>query len=402
MVSRQRIIGGEALISVIIKLVFGLLWNKISRLIKKGQERFLVIEQIDESLEATFAKINPKQKKITLLKRKKIKNLSQLKKPFFLLDKLILGLDSNHSTTIESVVCLKRSRPQEIINEAELDHLVFKGLWEFLNHYRSWTAKKMKVSDLDLILAGIEVREVSLGMHRVFNPLGFKGADFFLRLRGTFVPRSIIELISPLKNWTKSFVVVEGANIVSVSIPEETDFVVHTAKATTSIFSLSDEERIFAREFNWGFSRILAAVGKNFGVEDDIAHKILHKFISHEVSPKAHRFIESLINQEFKILLNTVESFHKKIKVERPRFHFNFPFVLTPGDPFFLNSRLRLVDFHKWLELKDFVIVSNIRQSNRRFLNSTLALLTHSYDQEHYRFLNQLLRRRAKWLIPNY
>jgi len=136
------------------------------------QEFCLVVEQFDDHLEAVYARVNNHKKRIKLVKRRKIKNFDKLRKPLAFIDRLVVALDSRHATTLESVVRLKRSKPQEIINEGELDHLVFRGLWEFLNRYRSWVGKKMGVSDLDLVLSDVQIREVNLGSHRVFNPTG--------------------------------------------------------------------------------------------------------------------------------------------------------------------------------------------------------------------------------------
>ena len=380
--------------------MFGLFWKKITGLFKKGQERYFVVEQINDRFEATYAKINHKRKKISILKRKKLDSLDKLKKPFWQTDRFILGLDPSSATTIESVVRLKRSRPQEIINEAELDHLIFRGLWEFLNHYRGWAARKMKISDLDLILAGIEIRDVGLGTHRVFNPLGFKGPDFFLRFRGTFVPRSLLEVISPFKKWTEDFMVIELPCVVSASIPEYKDFVVHTADLKTSVFAFKDEENLFFRELPWGFLKVLGSVARHFGTDEETAQLIIGRFLKGEVSERVHRAVESLINREFRVLLDMIGSLYNKSVIrEKPTVYFNFLFNLTPPEFLFGSNRMRPVNFKKWLEIQGFSLVCKVRELDNRLLENPLAIVSHPYHYHHYEPLNRLLRRRAKWLV---
>ena len=157
--------------------------------------------------------------------------------------------------------------------------MIFRGLWEFLNHYRSWAAKKMSVADIDLVLANIEIKDVGLGTHRVFNPLGFKGPDFFLRLRGTFVPRAMLETINRFQSWTKYLAVVEDAGIVSATIPEPVDLAVHSDNAKTVVFSLAEAERLYLKEIPWGLMNIITAVSRIFGSDEETARLILNQYL---------------------------------------------------------------------------------------------------------------------------
>jgi len=377
--------------------------NLISNLFKNKREHSLVIEEIGNHFEVTYARIDAAGKEIFIRKRKKTKNLNRLKKPFFLLDKLVLALGSSRATTIESSVYLRRSKPNEIINEAELDHMIFRGLWEFLNHYRSWAAKKMSVADIDLVLANIEIKDVGLGTHRVFNPLGFKGPDFFLRLRGTFVPRAMLETINRFQSWTKYLAVVEDAGIVSATIPEPVDLAVHSDNAKTVVFSLAEAERLYLKEIPWGLMNIITAVSRIFGSDEETARLILNQYLEGRVSKRFDRLIRGAVNKEFKALLGHLASIYNKAKRKsRPNIHFNFRFTIKPPLLLFGGSKMKLMNFVKWLELQGYSIETGHGDAfNQKTQQNTLALLMHVYQYPHYDFLNQMLRRRAKWLIAN-
>lgn len=377
--------------------------NLISGLSKHKRERLLIVEEICGHFEATYAKIDPVQKKIFIRWRKKFKHLLNLKEPIFPIDKLILALNSSRATTIESLIYLHRPKPQEVINEAELDHLIFRGLWEFLNHYRSWAAKKMSVTDLDLVLANVEIRDVGLGTHRVFNPLGFKGEDFFLKLRGTFTPRSMLETINRFNDWAKELILVEDVGIVSAAIPEPTDLAVHADERKTIVFSLANEERVYAKEIPWGLANILSAINETFGGDEETARLILNQYLQNKVSKRFDHLIQTAVNREFKTLLESLSSLYNKGRQKtKPNIHFNFRFTIKPPAALFESSRMKLMNFAKWLELQGYEIhVKNEDSFNLKTQQNTLALLMHTYHFPHYDFLNQLLRRRAKWLIVN-
>jgi hypothetical protein len=381
--------------------VLGFLRYKISALLGKSWERSLVIEETANHFEVFYTKLYLSSKKIVFLKRKKVKGLEELRRPLFLLDKLIFALDSHHATTIESVIRLKRPQPQEIINEAELDHLVFRCLWDFLNRYRGWAARKMRVSDLDVVLANIEVRDVGLGNHRMLNPLGFKGAEFFLRLNGTFIPRSILATINSFRKWASDFVVVESGSIVSFAIPESANLVIHPTLTKTTVFLLGEEERLFSREFFWGFSSLCQAIAKNFYVSEDLAQEILSRYMARQVSPKVYRLIRLLVRRELRTLLDLINNHYNKNRGNaRLTAYFNFRDFRPPE--FVFPNFYRFANFSKWLELQGFQVIYKTGAVRDRVsagvFENALALLTYNYHYEHYNFLNQLMKRRARWL----
>ncbi len=376
---------------------------KIAKRIFNIRDQFcLVLEQFDNHVEATYAKINNYSKKITLVRRKKLNNFSALKKPLAFLDRFVLALDPRHATTLESVVRLKRPKPQEIISEGELDHLVFRGLWEFLNRYRSWASKKMGVSDLDLVLAHIEIRDAALGSHRVFNPLGFKGGELTLKFRATFVPRGMTALIAKFRPWTDHFVVVENHSIVSLSIPEPSDFVVHLAETRTGVFASRPDERLYVRECFWGGENIVKAIATTFAVDEGVAHELINRYIEGGVSARVGRIIDSKVRGEFRILLEMLDSIYNTRKgyVIRPAMHFNIRSFVPHPEYLLETNRLKLVDFVSWSGREGYSFTSKDKKYFSTSIHqSIIALLQHPYSDSHYEFVNKLLKRRVRWLV---
>jgi hypothetical protein len=371
---------------------------------KKGRESYLVIEEIDRHFEVTRAAIDHFEKKIFIEDRKIVDNLGAVKRRRSFFDKIILGLDSGRATTIESDVTLKRIEALSPISDEEIDSLVFRGLWQFLNHYRAWTAKKMGISELDLVLANAEISDVRLGGHRVFNPVGFSSKDFFLKLRGTFVPRSLLPSAERLKKMGKEMFVFEEPSILTASLCRDNDFAVHVGREATTVFIFKEDERLFLKTLPFGSGQILGAIARGLGVDEEMVVLILDKYSKNHVSERFKRVIERHFREQFKVLLDMIRPLYSKVVAEaKPVTYFSFRFTAPIIDELFSSSRVRLAALDETLRAGgyDIIISRKVRDFSPKLNQSTLAFLTFSYEHPQYNLLNQLLRRRAKWLIPN-
>ncbi|MDI6820970.1 MAG: hypothetical protein QMD65_02200 [Patescibacteria group bacterium] len=377
--------------------------TKLSSLIGNKVERCLVIEELDHRVELTVARVDSLEKKVMVEKNKTVKCLNDLRRPIKEYDRLILGFNSKKATTIESVVNLKRPESSMPLNEAEIDGLLFRGLWEFLNHYRSWAAKKMNISEIDLILANIEVTDVRLGNHRVFNPEGFRSKDFSLRFRGTFIPRSASRIVERFRGWAKDFIVVETIAILTSVLAKFNDLVVHTSHEQTTVFVSKEDESLYLKSCDWGRKHILKALAEDFKVNEDIAFLILNKYLEARVSSKFQRFIEQKIREQIKSFFQMLSPLFTSVSMPRPIVHFYFRFTIPFLETFFNQVHFRLASVCEILRLQGFSIDvhKRIKNFSTKLNQSALALLVYPFGSPKYEFLNQLLRRRAKWLIAN-
>ncbi|MDI6734022.1 MAG: hypothetical protein QMD50_00810 [Patescibacteria group bacterium] len=379
------------------------LLNKISNLFGGKTERCLVIEELDHCVEVVAAQVDNLDKKIMIEKSRKSGRLNNLRRPLRQYDRLILGLNSKKATTIESIVNLKRSEPTIPLNETEIDNLLFRGLWEFLNHYRSWAAKKMNVAEMDLILFNVEVVDVRLGNHHVFNPEGFRGKDFSLRFRGTFIPRSVSQLVEKFRVWAKDFIVVEATAILVSILASLNDLVVSVSDEYTTVFVYKEDESLYLKGYDWGRVRILDELAKDLRIDNDVASQILNSYIELRISSKFQRFIEQKIRKQVKDFLKMLSPTYSSISGLKSTTHFLFRFNLPFLETFFNRVHFRLAAVCETLRLQGFSIDINkrVKDFSVKLNQNILALLVYPFSAPKYEFLNQLLRRRAKWLIAN-
>ncbi|MBI5733041.1 hypothetical protein HY967_03735 [Candidatus Jorgensenbacteria bacterium] len=364
----------------------------------------MVIEEAHDGFEITHASINHLDKRVQIEKRRYVRNFNQLGRFLIAPDRLIVGLSSHNATTIESTVNLKRFDPKAVLDEAELDSLIFRSLWEFLNHYRTWAAKKMGIPEMELVLSGVEVTDVRLGPHRVFNPLGFSGRDFLLRLRGTFVARKFINSIERLRRWAHDTIIVEGESVLTAAIAALNDLVVHATHESTRIFAARDYEQLFLKEYPWGFGHIVRAVAKNFSVDDEVARRIIDRYSHHYVSPRIRRLTEKILREEINSLFTMIAPISRGVRDNQPLTHFYFRFPIPSIVESWLNKPYaRLAVFDERLKSQGFTldVSKDVAGFSPKVHQSTLALLFQSVPRAQYEFLNQFLKRRARWLIAH-
>jgi len=368
---------------------------------RRGKNRYLIIESLGKKIQVALADINFGEKQIKVLRYYIVEKIQQVRRTPFL-NTLILALNSEEATTVESVIHLKRVQPQAIITESELDDLAFRALWEFLNLYRSWAAKKMYVTDLNLVLVGIEAKDIWLGPHKVFNPLGFKGENFSLKLKGTFIPQFLAPTIKNFKSWTKNLVIVESSNILTSALDQRFHLVVHSTDEQTIVFSLSKNELVYFKQFSWGKNNLIAILRKLLLIDEETAKIIFDRYQNNQVSDTFKKLINKLMLQElniFKGKFNLLLKNYKELNKAAPAFDFRFAFPdFFPWPKYFQG---KLFDFNDWLKKQGFKVYFPGQEGSSLsgIQSSLLALAVHSYLSPSYKILNQFLRRRAKWLI---
>ncbi len=369
--------------------------ERLKKFLTGRQESFLVIEDLGSGFISTRARIKSKSKKIIVSETTFAENLEEIKKPFFPVDKVILAMGSDKALTIESTVHLKRSEPEEPIGETELDTLVFRGLWEFLNRYRGTVSKKLGIHDLDLVLAGTGIREVSLGPYRVFNPLGFKGENLHLRYRGTFINRELKVLLEKMENWGREKIIVEGGGILSLSIPQSFDYFVFAQEKTTDVFANSEENQLHFKTLSWGSVRILKKIALLFGVDAGVALDILLFLNDKSPAKKIKAVIDKKVKEEIQ---NLIKLFPKSSRRGRGTIFylgFSLPFGFVSK---FLGHQIKLVNFKDLITEQGYGVIMNEEKGQPLNIGNTLAFVTHVYSPPQYLFLNELLARRARWL----
>ncbi len=371
---------------------------------KGRREHYLIVEERDGRFEATRAALDGERKNIFVLRRRTVGNPGDIRRPWRPPAKIIFSLSGQKAATAEGVIAVRRGAPGERIAGEELEQLVFKALWEFLNRYRPWAGKKLKAPDVDLILSDIQVRDVLLDDRRIFNPIGFDGREISFRLRGTFIGRSVLPLVAKFRSWGP-VTVVEGGSILADAVPEDGEWLALPNEAGTPIYRRLEGESAFEGEVSWDIRRIAESVRRELLLEEEDLPELFRRYELGEVSDKLKRLMDAIIRNGLAELGDTVHAHVVKGHPEsRPRVYFHLRLPLAPQAEWLKYLRGGILRLDERLERENFTI--EVKEPAAGFSptrdQATLALLLYSYDAPKYGFLNGVLRRRARWLIPGF
>lgn len=372
------------------------LTNLASKIFKRHFEFCLLIEQIDDYFFLTEAKL--RNKEIRILKSKKNSNLSFLKKTTFrLFDKLIIALNSREISTIQKTITLKREEPKEGIGENELDELIFKAFWEFSSYCRNIAAKRMALTELDVVLSSIEILDIKLDNRSVLDLINCKCNNFSITFRGTFISRNLHAYFSKFKGIAKNIILVERDSIIASSVPEQFNYFVNISNSNATIFAFKDDELSFFDEIEWDRTNFVESLGDRFALDEETSFSLLDFFLKAEISNSVKKAIESELKRDFGSFSKLIFSILKIKSLKRPVIYFNFNFAVP--EFFTENTRFKSFDFKHWLNENGFSIID--KRGALKYGTNALVFLSYNYVNPHYVHLDQLLKRRVKWLTVN-
>ena len=369
-------------------------------------EYCVVLRKTAYGLEITEGLMREEKKTLKIINKITGSNIQEFKKPLLKADHLICSLDSASATTIKDFVEVKRNQKNDEITEKEFEHLIYQGLWNFLNLNRPWIASKMNTKESDLILAHIEIVAIELDNHSVINPIGFSGETISFCFQGTLVSREIMPFLGTLRNWSEHFVVCEeGAALAHFIVGEGMDIAAFCGGDSTEIFLAGERKVFYLDEIPLGMKHLASFIMEKFSVTEDVAQELIVYYTQHGVSKHLEHFFKEQFNEFVSNLFSGIDKAlvkNKKIKSEKekrkPVVHLNFNNAVSEPHRL-LNKATRgtINILEQKLNHTDFSIIPEEEKTNI----SIVGLFLYPYSQKTLEFSNQLLHRRAKWLIAN-
>lgn len=373
--------------------------DRISKLVGKNKERFVVVMEAGGSLDIYPLLIDKKKKRVVFGEKYSISNVRKIKKPVFPMPtRAIIASSSKKATTVEDSVVLKREIGSGPIKESEVDTIIFKAFWSFLNRYRPWAAEKMSVNELDLVLAEASVQKMLLGKYEIINPVGFEGEDITLFFRATFVPRDFQRVAENLSSWADKVRIVESGAVLPILLGKPRSLFLTPFGEKMIGFSVTEDEVRYLTEIDWGPARLLKAISEALACDLDIAEEILERYTERAASKNISRIVEKALKEELKNLHSRLNRILKRLERKEVIFVTDInipPEVISRAKNF---KVIYLGDFSALKLMKDFDFV--IRNSSKPAdIGRSVAFADFVFSGKRYRGLNDVLKRRAGWLI---
>lgn len=371
-------------------------WDIIRYALWPGKKKWCtVIEETGRGIVVTDALISDEEGYVDVLRVRRFLSFGAFKRPLMKRGRIVLSLSGRNATTIENSVSIPRENASEEISEEELEQLLFKGFWSFLNAHRAWTAKKMEASDTELVLANIEVADIAVGPHNVVNPVGLKGRSLRIRLRGTFVPRDLLPLIEALRGKTGELTVVESDAALSSFLPSEKGVALFCERDHVTVFSVAPEEQRYLRTLAWDMSGFFTGLGEDFGVDALTGERLFEWYTERGMSPRLAGMVERRLRNVFGDLFERLMRAERRklARFSRAPFHVNCYFPMPKSDEWFtIRKTAKLNSLERRREELGIALTEPIPFS-------TALLFFYPISHPKREVLDQMLRRRAKWLI---
>lgn len=285
------------------------------------RERFIVVQLFGDALSATSCSVSWQRKRIAFERHAEAAGgWNDTKERAVALRRLaarcgkisrshvLVAADPAFATTIHSAVSLIREKPQEPIDETELDTMVGHALWKLFDRARSRAARKMGVGDIDVLLSDARVKRIRLDGHRVSNPIGFSAKTVEFQIAELLSVREFMAELRSAFAKAKSIAVAENgvlhAEATAHAHKTDTFLLANVFPDRTDLFFREGAALAFIDSFAWGARRLEQAVGEHFTLSARTAEELLRRALAGEASPVFLRKFERLILGELQLFAN--------------------------------------------------------------------------------------------------
>ncbi|MFH1694351.1 MAG: hypothetical protein ABH880_01170 [Patescibacteria group bacterium] len=294
----------------------------------------------------------------------------------------ILELNSDQAVTIFSSVKIVREHPTRALTNIDLENYISQAVWKFFDKHRGEASERLSVGEMDLVLSDVRILGVKIDGHQVINPSGFTGREFEIGLSLTVVRKDADD---------DSVYMVEGgsmrAYMLSRLLNLRKAFYIESDENKTNIFSIDGGDVHHFSSFDWGGEGVVSAIEEVLDIEKDVARNIYHKYALGDVSDRFNRRIDKPFYTNFTPFVNgalmNVRNAGGMKTNESPLIYFNPHFSVPAG----VYRRHFVFGKHKL-----------------RFLRPEADLDIEEFMNENihgvYEELNELAKRRIKWLMP--
>jgi len=321
--------------------------------------------------------------------------------------KIILSLDPVFSTTVHAAVVLMRDNGKEPVDDADLDNRIAQGIWKLYDRERAGAASKMKVSDLDVLLADVKVKCIKLDGHRVVNPIGFKAKAIEIQFTQTFHSRPFADVAQELLPNNQPVLIGEGgvleSDIIARADAPDSFLFLNLMPGKSSVFFSNGTDIAHIDSFRWTKEDVIQALAEFFAVDRETAEKMFGIYLIRQASPAVIKKIESLVYEEFKKLAKHISSAASRLNPEviYVRSFFDLPeFIFGNKFRSEISGRAKILPV-SWLALSEklgFIIKSKRGLDQESFFSPLAAILSFYFLPQDDK-INKIAKRHARWLI---
>jgi len=295
--------------------------------------------------------------------------------------KNILDLDSKSAVTIFSSVTIKRDNPREELGMIDLENSISQAIWKLFDGSRREAAERLQIGEVDLLLTDARVMGMKIDGHQVINPHGFKGKELDVILAITMVKRNqFVDETNPIEGGSARAYLLSREKKLSDAL------YIEIGDDWTTLFSVKPKHISYMSDFNWGISRVIELMRKKLEISESVAREFYSRLTLGDTSPHILKQLEKVFYDAFSEFVDGLAEGIKEFSKSKTKF-----------PPVYLKSFSPLPDsvFRKRFSLDG-------KQVRLLPTGEGIEVQVFADDELHttYQELNDLARRRIKWLMP--
>jgi hypothetical protein len=310
--------------------------------------------------------------------------------------KALTPLDSESAVTVFKSVCITRSNPREELTSVDLENLLAQALWRSFDQLRNNAAARLRVNEVDLLLTDARVTGIKIDGHQVINPEGFTGGEIELQICLTIVRRD--------KFPEKGGIVFEEGSVRAYLTAAKTKkaeiIYADSGNDITTVFRVTPDITSYIGEFKWGRNDVVKAFATAFEADTKLGNALYLQYVANEISLQLMKKFDKIFFGSFGTFVNGLtmairnyiaprltESGSRTYKRVSSARRLPIVYVRSFALPGAVWNKSFTVGDHK----VKFVPAPDV--DLQEFVDGNQCGV--------YGELNQLAKRRIKWLMPN-
>ena len=308
------------------------------------QQRFLMLHFGDEGLHAYVLTYNPETQKFTEKSPRFFKGVTEqnfhattlirllMHTVFFPFRyNIIMTVSHEHALTRQHAIELQRVNQKNQITAGEIESYFSHHIPNLIEKNKKITITKCDTDDLNVLLTQSTITNIFVDKKRLYENqddiFNQTGARVHFDIVQTFVRRSVFMALTRImpKRGT-IYAVYEDAVSLALSLyqraladnPKEVKpFLCVAVKETaTDVVAYNGTSIVFIDSFNFGYQSLYETLNAHLYIDRISFNTIIEKLTKGEVSLKAKKYLEELLDQELSRLRNGIMSFKKSTGIK--------------------------------------------------------------------------------------
>ena len=248
------------------------------------------------------------------------------------------GADTARAVTTYAAAKEIRERPQEPIDEGDLDTMVSQTIWKFFDRNRGRIASRMGAAEFDVLLSEAHVEGVRLDGHRVVNPVGFTARTFESHFVQTYLRRDFADFVKRCVAGRTPSGIVELAPTVARALSRGTThprfLFCGVTPRTTAVVGVDEGHIETLGTLSWGSAHCAEYFAEHLALRTDVAAEVIRAYLRGACSRALTRGFDALFLDGLAFFIKGIRRYAEQTAARAV-----YLFAVEPLPPLFFGTQ---------------------------------------------------------------